>query len=167
MIGRAFQSTLLILNKGCTLLANVRVISVSAAAFAKAVARPANCFSGKTFQLLLRNLRSNILIEGSVRTCLLLLETLNNFEVAVDQCFVTRDTSVWAELVLGPVAAADAVGVTGHALAQSAVVVFAHWPLLDAERPVLGVLAFGALISTLSRAWAITFFVTLHALPIT
>jgi hypothetical protein len=54
----------------------------------------------------------------------------------------------------------------GHAFAQGSVVVLPDGALFDAEWPVLGVLALGALVSSGPGAGAVALLVTLHALAV-
>ena len=162
----ALHGALLLLDVGGTLLADVCVISVAGAALAEAVAGPADWLSSHDLQLSLRYLRSDVFVEGAVWANLLLLEALKHLVVAVDERLLAGDAAVRSEVAFRPVAAADAVGVARHALAQRSVVVLPNGALLDAERSVFGVPALGALVSAGSRARPVTLLVALHALAI-
>lgn len=166
VVARTFGGALLFLYIADTLLTNVLVESVTVAAFAERMARPANGLSCHGLQFSL-DLRCHVFVEGSVRTNLFVLKTSNDFELQVDDGFIARVATVRTDIVLRSEAAADAVRVTRHALAQRPVVVLSVGTFFDAKRSVLRVLALLAVVGTIPGARAVAFFVALHALTVT
>ena len=113
------------------------------------------------------NLRRNIFVESSVRANFFVLKTAHRVQVRVDDGLVAGVAAVRPDIVLGAVAAADAVFVAGHALAESSVIVFSIRAFVNAEGSVFCVLAFEAVIGGRAGTGSFALLVALHALTFT
>ena len=109
-------------------------------------------------------MRRNIFVESSVRANFFILKTAHRVQVRVDDGLVAGVAAVRADIVLGAVAAAHAVFMTGHALAQSSVIVFSVRAFVNAEGSVFCVLAFEAVVGGRAGTGSFALLVALHAL---
>ena len=131
----------------------------------KWMARPTKGFTGQSCKLSLCSW-TNPFIEITFRALFTLMQTLNNFQVKVDNGLVAAVAAAWPDIILSSLAAANTVAMTILTFSIF-VAVFARRTSIDTKRAIFDILTLDTVIGAFVGAGQLALRVTLPAFVVT
>ena len=160
----ALQGALLVLVIPVALLTHILVKTIAVALFTEWVTGAAHSFPSQGFQLPLA-FWPNPLVEISFRTRLRLMQTLDNLQLFVYDCFVTGFASLRSDIIGGAFTPPNTVAVAVLTLSIG-VVILGVGALVHTERTIFHMFADMAVAWPRPGAGQLALLVALHALPV-